>query len=225
MASDPSIEYQSEIKYFHQLRDANIRHQAPDIGGRDFVLVLNVNEALLQPCLHFGDKLTRLLFAAYDRLNQVPQRKTTQLHHHLPLLYTLLDLDIGHRIHEFPDDNSSNLPIEKTRLQTILGRDLADKFYDCQWRWCPMEFDWRMYRKLEFKEHIVPIEARTRIEPSRDGLQKVDRKATLWIVEVPTELVDEPFRENLGPSGNISAKDRQRVSVCFVLNTPCLRPC
>ena len=214
MASDHPIGYQSEIKYFHQLRDANIRQ---DIGGRAFVLVPNVTEALLQPCLQFGDKLSRLLWTAYDRIdNQAPQIKPTQLHSNLPVLYTLLDLDIGHRIHKFLDDNLTDLPIDKDRLGKVLDDELVEKFYERQWRWCPMVFSWRMYGKLEFQEYIVPIEARKRIEPSRDGLQKVDRKATIWIIEVPTELVDNPLKEKLRPSSNITRPDDgQQVSVCF----------
>ena len=225
MALDDTIDYQAEIDYFHRLRDANIRYEASDIGGRAFVLVPNVTDALLQPCPTFEDKLTRLLWAAYGQIDgQAPQVKATQLHGHLPVFYALLDLDLGHRIHEFLDDNLKDLPIPKHKLEKFLDPVIMDIFFDQQWRWCPMVFRWRMYGRLEYKEYIVPIVARTKIEPSRDGLPKSDRKAALWIVEVPTELVEEPIKEKLRPvSDNTHQTNQQQISVCFSafpVNTP-----
>lgn len=210
MAVSDVIDYQAEIEYFRRVRNANICHEKLDKGERAFVLVPNVTEALLKPDHPFEDRLTKLLWAAYDHIDgQAPQIKANQIHDHLPLFYALVDLDLGHRIHDFLDDNLKDLPISREKLEKLLDPENVDLFFDQQWRWCPMVFKWRNYGRLEFQEYIVPIVGRTMIEPSRDGLPKSDRKATLWIVEVPTEMVEEPIKEKLR-----SNSDANQQPVC-----------
>ncbi|KAI1122268.1 hypothetical protein F5Y10DRAFT_271233 [Nemania abortiva] len=203
--SPTQSEYQSAIQFYHTVRDANILYEAEDIGGRPFVLVSNVTAVLKghNRSIHWEDgQISRLLEAAYRRIRyRPPLQKSYQILDSLPIFYTLLDLDLGHKIHKFVEEGISKLPVELSKLRGLLPtteyEDNAEKFYKQQWRWCAMDFEWRMSRKAHSHEHIVPITARTKIEPTRDGLPKTDRKALLWVVEVPTGFVDEEVQHKL----------------------------
>ncbi|KAJ8131290.1 hypothetical protein O1611_g2337 [Lasiodiplodia mahajangana] len=205
-ASPTQSEYQSAIQFYHTVRDANILYEAEDIGGRPFVLVSNVTAVLKghKRDGHWEDgQISRLLEAAYRRFRYgAPLQKSYQILDRLPIFYTLLDLDLGHKIHKFVEESISNLPIELSKLKELLpatgNEDNAGRFYKQQWRWCAMDFEWRMSRKAHSHDYIVPITARTKIEPTRDGLPKTDRKASLWVVEVPTGFVDEEVQQKLG---------------------------
>jgi hypothetical protein len=204
-ASPTQSEYYSAIQFYYKVRDDNILSEAEEIGGRPFVLVNNVTAVLRghQGDSHWEDgHISRLLEAAYRRFNhQPPLQRSYQILDRLPIFYTLLDLDLGHNIHKFVEDGITKLPIDLPKLRELLPArrhgDNADKFYEQQWRWCAMNFEWRMSRKTHSHDHIVPITARTRIEPTRDGLPKTDRRASLWVVEVPTSFVDEEIQYKL----------------------------
>ncbi|TRX90586.1 hypothetical protein FHL15_008559 [Xylaria flabelliformis] len=204
--SPAQIEYQSAIQFYSTVRDENTLKEADDIGGRPFVLVENVTFILLG---HKRDnsgehgQISRLLEASYRRRDHNPPlQRSYQILDRLPIFYTLLDLDLGNKIHKFVEEGISRLPIELPKLKTLFPAkkydDAAERFYKQQWRWCAMRFEWRMSRKAPSHEHIIPITARLRIEPSRDGLPKTDRKSSLWVVEVPTSLVDKKIEEKLG---------------------------
>ncbi|KAI1346723.1 hypothetical protein F5Y01DRAFT_264959 [Xylaria sp. FL0043] len=207
--SPTQSEYQSAIQFYHNVRDNNTLQEAEDIGGRPFILVDNVTHALMghksQNYSEHG-QISRLLEVAYRRFQyQQPLQKSYQILDRLPIFYTLLDLDFGHEINKFFEDEISKLPIEISKLKELLPvkryADLAERFYKQQWRWCAMRFEWKMSRRVHSHEHIVPITARTKIEPTRDGLlPKTDRKASLWVVEVPTSFVDRQIEQKLGLS-------------------------
>jgi hypothetical protein len=99
------------------------------------------------------------------------------------------------------EEGINKLPIELRKLEELFPhgkhKNLALRFYQQQWQWCAMKFEWRMSRKAHGIEQIVPITGRTKIEPARDGLPKVDRKSSLWVVEVPRSLVDGQLEEKL----------------------------
>ncbi|KAI0466797.1 hypothetical protein F4859DRAFT_518845 [Xylaria cf. heliscus] len=214
--SPTQSEYQSAIQFYSTVRDDNTLNEAEDIGGRPFVLVENVTSILLG---HKSDnysehgQISRLLEAAYRRFQyRQPLQKSKQILDRLPIFYTLLDLDLGHKIHKFVEDGISELPIELPRLKKLLPakkyKDNAESIYRQQWRWCAMKFEWRMGRKAPSHEHIIPITARTKIEPTRDGLPKTDRKASLWVVEVPNSFVDKEIEEKLqSPDDDDSTDD------------------
>ncbi|TGJ84445.1 hypothetical protein E0Z10_g4314 [Xylaria hypoxylon] len=203
--SPTQSEYQSAIQFFYTVRDNNTFNEAEEIGGRPFVHVDNVTSTLIghkRGSHSEHGQISRLLEAAYRRFQyRQPLQKSYQIVNRLPIFYTLLDLDIGHEIHEFVEDGISKLPIELSKLKKLLpvkyGNE-AERFYKQQWRWCAMKFEWRMSRRAHSHEHIVPITARTKIEPTRDGLPKTDRKASLWVVEIPTIFVDKDIRQKLG---------------------------
>ncbi|KAM7204655.1 hypothetical protein V8F20_003439 [Naviculisporaceae sp. PSN 640] len=185
-------DYRAEVERFYQARDANKR---TDFLGRDFYLVPAVTEAVI-------NSLPRLLEATYARNNRsLPRNKPTELHACLPLFYTLLDLGQGHLVHRFKESDQHTLPITLPTLEHLFPRhefgDFAQTFYDRQWKWCPLKFDYRMGIRLSDEERIVPITKETKITPARDSIPKPDRKATLWVVEVPAELVDEELKEKL----------------------------
>lgn len=153
--------------------------------------------------------LVNLLQASYGRhQNSLPNHKPGQVHEFLPIFYTLLDLDCGHLIDRFIYHTPPlQLPIEMIVLERMFpanSRDpltefhfgqLAAQFYDQQWHWCALQFRYRTGSKIEHHEHIIPITARSRIEPARDSVQNTDRKTTLWVVEIPVECVDDDLRE------------------------------
>ncbi|KAI0864786.1 hypothetical protein F4860DRAFT_500983 [Xylaria cubensis] len=206
--SPAQIEYQSAIQFYSTVRDENTLNEADDIGGRPFVLVEKVTSTLLR---HKRDnsgehgQISRLLEASYRRRDHNPPlQRSYQILDRLPIFYTLLDLDLGNKIHKFVEEGISRLPIELAQLKRLFPakkyNDTAESFYKQQWRWCAMRFEWRMSRKAPSHEHIIPITAREKIEPSRDGLPKTDRKSSLWVVEVPTSLVDKKIEEKLGLS-------------------------
>lgn len=203
--TSPTTEYQSAIQFYYSVRDANILKEDEEIGGRSFILVNNVTAVLKE---NQGDsqwedsQISRLLEAAYRRFQfQPPLQRSHQILDRLPIFYTLLDLDLGHKIHKFVEDGITKLPIELPKLRELLythgQEDNAEKFYKQQWRWCAMNFEWGMSRKAHSHDHIVPITARTPIEPTRDGLPKTDRRASLWVVEVPTSFVDKEIQDKL----------------------------
>ncbi|KAI8948186.1 hypothetical protein F4801DRAFT_558150 [Xylaria longipes] len=228
--SPTQSEYQSAIQFYSTVRDDNTLNEAEDIGGRPFVLVGNVTSTLLGHKIGNHPEhgqISRLLEAAYRRFQyRQPLQKSYQILDRLPIFYTLLDLDLGHKIHKFVEDGISELPIELPKLRKLLPakkyKGNAESFYRQQWRWCAMKFEWRMSRKAPSHEHIIPITARTKIEPTRDGLPKTDRKASLWAVEVPTDFVDKEIEEKLGlPDDDDSTEDipaREAGSPCrFVI--------
>ncbi|GAW17183.1 hypothetical protein ANO14919_066360 [Xylariales sp. No.14919] len=204
--SPTQSEYHSAIQFYYNVRDNNTLNEADDISGRPFVLIDNVTTTLLgKRSGNNSDhgQISRLLEASYRRFRyRPPLQKSYQILNHLPIFYTLLDLDLGHKIHKFIEDDISKLPVELPKLRELLPvekyRDKAEMFYKQQWRWCAMNFEWRMSKKAPSHEYIVPITARTKIEPTRDGLPKVDRKASLWVVEVPTSFVHKDIRKKLG---------------------------
>ncbi|KAI1747622.1 hypothetical protein F4782DRAFT_418939 [Xylaria castorea] len=209
-------EYQSAIQLYSTVRDDNTLNEAEDTGGRPFVLVGKVTSTLLgHKCDNHSEhgQISRLLEASYRRFNhRPPLQKSYQILDRLPIFYTLLDLDLGHKIHKFVEEGIRELPVELPKLKKLLPAkkqgDSAENFYRRQWRWCAMKFEWRMSRKAPSHEHIIPITARTKIEPTRDGLPKTDRKASLWVVEVPTSLVSKKIEEKLGsPIDDDSTED------------------
>ncbi|KAI0868469.1 hypothetical protein GGS24DRAFT_513378 [Hypoxylon argillaceum] len=224
--TSPTTEYQSAIQFFYTVRDANILREDEEIGGRPFILVNNVTAVLKE---HQGDsqwedgQISRLLEAAYRRFHfQPPLQRSYQILDRLPIFYTLLDLDLGHKIHKFVEEEITKLPIELPKLRGLFStrgqEDNAEKFYEQQWRWCAMNFEWGMSRKAHSPEHIVPITARTQIEPTRDGLPKTDRRASLWVVEVPTSFVDKEIQDKLrSPDEEEPAPTCEIDSVCCIV--------
>ncbi|KAI1742816.1 hypothetical protein F4680DRAFT_27166 [Xylaria scruposa] len=214
--SSAQIEYQSAIQFYSTVRDENTLNEAEDIGGRSFILVENVTSILL---CHKRDnnskhgQISRLLKASYRRFNHNPPlQRSHQILDRLPIFYTLLDLDLGNKIHKFVEEGISKLPIELPKLKKLFPaekyRHSAESFYGQQWRWCAMKFEWKMSIRARSHEHIIPITARTKIEPTRDGLPKTDRKASLWVVEVPESLVDKEIEEKLrSPDDDDSIED------------------
>lgn len=185
-------EYRAEVERFEQARDANTRK---DFLGREFILVPAVTDAVI-------GSLSRLLEGTYARNNRsLPRNNATELHNCLPLFYTLLDLRKGHLVHHFKESDEHKLPITLSTLEHLFPRqhygDFAQTFYDRQWKWCPITFDYRMGIRLSDEERIVPITKGTKIMPARDSIPKPDRKASLWVVEVPSELVDEQLKQKL----------------------------
>ncbi|KAI8624162.1 hypothetical protein F5Y19DRAFT_337123 [Xylariaceae sp. FL1651] len=203
--SPTQSEYESAIQLFHRIRDDNTLHEDKDIGGRPFILIDTVTSALRNR--NNGDHaehglISRLLNAAYRRFHyKQPQQKSDQILDSLPIFYTLLDLDYGHKIHKFIEEQITKLPVALQKLKELFPKrkyeDLAERFYNQQWQWCAMKFEWGMSRRVHYHEQIVPITARTKIEPARDGLPKIDRKASLWVVEVPKNFVDEKLAQKL----------------------------
>ncbi|KAJ8119559.1 hypothetical protein ONZ43_g3515 [Nemania bipapillata] len=205
LISSSQSEYHAAIQFYYEVRDNNILKEAEEIGGRSFVLVSNVTAVLKEHGCSVDwvhGHISRLLETAYGRFNYQPSlQKSYQILDRLPIFYTLLDLDLGHNIHKFVEYGITKLPVDLPKLREVLPAgergDNAEKFYKQQWRWCAMNFEWRMSRKAPSHEQIVPITARTKIEPTRDGLPKTDRRASLWVVEVPTSFVDEEIQRRL----------------------------
>lgn len=202
--------YQDSIAAFRELRSKYERHEANEIGGRSFILVSAVDAEMKSSSSGTETSLlANLLQASYGRhQNSRPSHKPSQVHEFLPIFYTLLDLDSGHLIDRFIYHAPPlQLPIEKNVLDRMFPplardpltgaffRDLATRIYNQQWHWCALKFGYRMGSEIEHHEHIVPITARSRIEPARDGVHTRDRKTTLWVVEIPIECVDDDRRE------------------------------
>lgn len=156
--------------------------------------------------------LTILFHASYGRYNnQLSINKPGALQKFLPAFYTLLDLDCGHLVHRFMEHEPplEKFPVERQTLQDMFpanGIDtytnepfnrLADDIYNKQWAWCALEFDWNMHSNIHHHEQIVPIIARSQIQPARDGIHNPDRKATLWVVEIPAECMGHDLKGTL----------------------------
>ncbi|KAI0016333.1 hypothetical protein F4780DRAFT_798388 [Xylariomycetidae sp. FL0641] len=207
--SPTQSDYQSAIEFYAKVSEEYTRKEAEDIGGRSFVLVQAVTDKLLENNdngeYEYG-QLSRLLQAVYRRNQyQTPQQDMSQLLDYLPIFYTLLDLEHGHEVHRFFENQIKQLPIGLEDLETTLFppsryKDLSSRFYDRQWRWCAMQFEWKMGHKNRYAQEIVPITQRSKIEPARDGLPKTDGKATLWNVEVPEGFVGKQLQSKLKAS-------------------------
>ncbi|KAI0206604.1 hypothetical protein F4808DRAFT_466627 [Astrocystis sublimbata] len=212
-------EYQSAMKDYYRVRDENTINEAEELGSRSFVLAENVTTTLLHDKnwnhLEHG-QIARLLDTAYRRVNYgLPFQRPKQILDRLPIFYTLLDLDLGHKIHEFVEEGIGELPIELAILERLLpanSQNDAERFYKQQWRWCALKFGWNMSKKASSHQHIIPITAREKIEPTRDGIPKTDRKASLWVVEVPTCFVDKEIDEKLGlPDDDDAEEDSEKT--------------
>ncbi|KAJ4419040.1 hypothetical protein N0V82_005163 [Gnomoniopsis sp. IMI 355080] len=205
--------YQRSLQLFNKLRSKYERHEANDIGGRAFVLVNAMHEDLLSPNQDQRNLLTDLLNTAYGRHDNspIPHHKPTEIHDCLPIFYTLLDLDRAHLIHHFLQHEPpiKQLPVELDVLKTIFLESEADQYtqqpferlaediYNQQWFWCAFQFDNSMSSKMNHHERRIPITARFKIEPARDGVHNADPKATLWVVEIPVECVGQDLKEEL----------------------------
>ncbi|KAL1860453.1 hypothetical protein Daus18300_009227 [Diaporthe australafricana] len=204
-------EYQKSIAAFQILRNKYERHEANDIGERSFILVNAVNNDMLPFNENGSNLLGDLLQASYDRYqNRRPHHKPTQVHGFLAIFYTLLDLQYGHLIDRFIDHIPPlKLPIERAVLEKMFPANEVDPCTDArfeqlardickqQWQWCALEFNCRMGSKIENHEHIVPITARSKIKPTRDGAPNTDRKTTLWVVDIPMECLSHDITEEL----------------------------
>lgn len=212
MTSEIDTIYQRSVKSFNELRHLHQRLEAKEIGGRSFMLIEAMNSDLLSNDKDQQNLLKHLLDTAYGRYDDKrPLHKPSEIHDSLPIFYTLLDLDRAHLIHCFKqyEPPLRQLPIELDVLRTIFpstGIDtytqlpfeqLAEKIYNQQWDWCPLEFDHRMNSEIGHHERRIPITARSRIEPARDGVRNEDPKATLWLVEIPFECVGHILRQTL----------------------------
>lgn len=228
MGSGIDTIYQRSVERFNELRQQHERLESKDIGGRPFVLVEAMNSDLLSNGENQQNHLTILLDTAYGRYDDSrPLHKPGEIHDSLPIFYTLLDLDRAHLIHHFKQHEPPlrQLPIELDVLKTIFPRtgidtytgakfeQLAEDIYNRQWYWCPLIFNHRMNSELGHHERRIPITARSRIEPARDGVQKEDPKAKLWIVEIPVECVGHDLKEALERNGSAFAfGDEPRIT-------------
>lgn len=212
MASEIDTIYRCSVKSFNEFRHLHERVEAKEIGGRPFILVEAMNSDLLSNDKDQQSLLKLLLDTAYGRYDdRRPLHKPSEIHDSLPIFYTLLDLDRAHLIHRFKQHEPPlrQLPIELDVLRTIFpstGIDtytglpfeqLAEDLYNKQWYWCPLEFDHRMNSEIGHHERRIPITARSRIQPARDGVRNEDPKATLWLVEIPVECVGHTLRKTL----------------------------
>lgn len=232
--------YRNSIKSFKELRSKYERHQTNDIGGRSFLLVSAVDTEMKASNGTEPSLLLNLLQASYGRhRNSQPPHKPSQVHGYLPIFYTLLDLDCGHLIDRFIDHLPTlQLPIEEMTLKDMFPANVLDPLTDCyfehlaaaiynqQWHWCALQFGYRMGSRIGHYEHIIPITARSKLEPARDGVQNTDRKTTLWVVEVPMECVDDDLKEEFRDlseteldyhSGGTS--DMNKVSPAFAVSS------
>lgn len=222
MASEIDTIYRRSVNSFNELRHSHERLESKDIGGRPFMLVEAMDSDLLSNDNNQQNLLTILLETAYGRYDDSrPLHKPSEMHDSLPIFYTLLDLDRAHLIHRFKqyEPPLRQLPIELDVLKSIFpsaGIDtytgarfgqLAQDIYNRQWYWCPLIFDHRMNSELGHHERRIPITARSRIEPARDGVRNEDPKAILWIVEIPVECVGHDLKEAL--ERNESAFDNE----------------
>lgn len=204
--------YQRLLASFKKIRADYERHEALDIGGRSFILVDAVSMELKAKKNDDSSLLEKLLDAAYGRHNRMyPPKKPGELHKFLPAFYTLLDLDCGHLINKFMEHEPplEKLPVEKDTLRNMFPVDELDYYtkarferraediYNAQWAWCALEFNWCMSSDVHHHEQIVPIIARSQIQPTRDGIPNPDRKATLWVVEVPAECIGYDLESTL----------------------------
>lgn len=225
MGSEIDASYQRSVKSFKELRRKHERIEAKEIGGRSFILVEAMNSDVLSNHNRQPNLLTTLLETAYGRYDdRRPHHKPGEIHDSLPIFYTLLDLDRAHLIHYFMQHEPplKQLPIELDVLRMIFPstdvdpytevpfEQLAEDIYHQQWRWCAVTFDHRMSLDPSHHERRIPITARSRIEPTRDGVRKDDPKATLWIVEVPVECVSHDLKEALKESNDSLFDDKPR---------------
>lgn len=213
--------YRSAIDTFNRLRNKYERHESKDIGGRSFILVSAMDAEMKSPYEADTTLLWALLRTSYDRHgSRIPQHKPHELYDFLPVFYTLLDLECGHLVDLFLEHRPPlRLPIEKhvlermfhpTGVDRLTGRcfgQLSEDFYKQQWQWCALEFNGRMGSKIEHPEYIIPITARSKIQPTRDVVPKVDRKTNLWVVEIPMECLTEELKQELGETGSEDEPD------------------
>ncbi|CAJ2508546.1 Uu.00g135720.m01.CDS01 [Anthostomella pinea] len=230
--SPTQSEYQDAIGFYRKVRDENTLHEAHEIGGRPFVVVQKVTETLRSTrSEHHNEhgQISRLLEAAYRRHEHKPPfNEPGQVVACAPIFYTLLDIDHGNEIHTFVEESIDKLPVERARLNTLFPKDkyddLAARFHEQQWRWCAMQFEWKMSHRVHVHEQIVPIVARKQIEPARDTLPKTDRKAALWVVEVPACFVGprlgEWLRENNDESDDGKQQQAQPPCVSYAPRLP-----
>ncbi|KAK7914325.1 hypothetical protein PG985_012028 [Apiospora marii] len=172
MRVEAEQDYQSALREFIRIRDENKYQEAQSLGGRSFIQVSALNEALIAPDQSAKtNTITRLLLSSYDRLGESKQQVVEELKPYLPIFYVLLELDSGHLIHKFVERKVSKLPIWPHQLRSIFEnqepegrRDLPDEFFKYQWPWCPLQFDWRMSQDLGSEHHIIPIPTRSPVE-------------------------------------------------------------
>lgn len=225
MGSEIDAIYQDCVESFSDLRRKHERVEAKDIGGRSFILVEAINHDVLSKQHDQQNLLTRMLETAYGRYDDSrPHHKPSEIHDSLPIFYTLFDLNRAHLIHHFKqyEPPLRQLPIELEVLRTIFPstdidlyteapfEQLAEEIYNQQWLWCAFTFNHRMNLELSHHERRIPITARSRIEPTRDGVRKEDPKATLWIVEVPVECVGHDLKEALSECNDSSSDGETR---------------
>ncbi|KAK8121989.1 serine/threonine protein kinase [Apiospora sp. TS-2023a] len=202
MRVEAEHDYQSAVREFVRIRDENKYQEAQSLGGRSFILVSALNEALLALNQSGQTTIATFLRSSYDRHGEQKQQNVDELKPYLPVFYVLLELDAGHLIHRFVERQVGKLPVLPHHLRSIFenqeAEDIPDRLYRCdlpdefskhQWRWCPLQFDWRMSQDLSSEHHIIPITTKTLVKSDLGVASQVERRSMLWSVEVPEQFV------------------------------------
>ncbi|KAK7753926.1 hypothetical protein SLS62_004024 [Diatrype stigma] len=124
---------------------------------------------------------------------------------YLSVFYILIELNCTRYIGLFRDKglDDHHLPItlgdlkSKIEIQTSDGNGFHERFFNEQYRWCPMVFDLNMSSNGSRDNPVIPLCRKERIEPRRDGYKALNHISTLWKVEVPEELITERLRDKI----------------------------
>ncbi|KAF4821021.1 putative serine/threonine-protein kinase mps1 [Colletotrichum siamense] len=207
-------DYQTALQEFREIRR---NHTRKSVHGQEYVLVDNVTKDLRRrspSCSvdRYSDDLDRLGKTAYLRHDSRPPKVRTQEYQgHLPIFYTLLEIEAPSLIDQFRTHKDlEQLPIALSALKKNIEapRDIPNfhnMFYERQFAWCPIRFEMEMGRLYDYKE-ISPFTRKEPIKPYRDGKGPLINTATLYDIEIPEELVEAKLQKQM-PSARISRQE------------------
>ena len=197
-------DYESKLK----------EYTATAVCGRDFVFVEKLKDWM-------KSGLGSLIRAAYQDHSQDifpprPERIYTDYDCCLVVFCILLDINEGHLVRRFQREvTDKKLPIDLKSLENILTRmqcfsnakELANKFYKAQWRFCPAKFEFTVGQDYRDENQIIPI-------CGKKVINKKGLTADLSMIMVPEEFVgqnlrnivkDSRFYDKSGNLGYVSA--------------------
>lgn len=188
------------------------------VDGRSYVLVEK-----LQKWMRDWNRTTKLdnkyvtntdllLHAAYHERRHFPPIEPSQIldpgrNCCVTVFCILLDLGLGHLIDEFSKKTiiDARLPEDLSSLKKKLsslqnGDNVADRFNERQWRFCPAIFSLYMVAEY-FENRIIPICRRTHL--NKGGT------AHVWRICVQSEFVDKTLKNILDEDSSAKYEDRE----------------
>jgi hypothetical protein len=209
--------YEEQYKEARRELDSILpRFQRRAVCGRTFYLSKGLAEELkrrrsksLQNTAHlkfpWENDFERLWKSSIYRLSVGPPAITEDdLKNNTTLFFILLDIEEPETIDIFLHNGiqDSMLPLSREAMLEMRPQldiknytTMVERFLEKQPSWCPLKFDLNM--EMNIRDRILPFSRKFPIHPEGQEHKPSAHGSTIWMVEVPGELVGDELKSKL----------------------------